>query len=654
MLTLGIAGHVDHGKTSLVRALTGIETDRLPEEQKRGISIELGFAWLDLATPAGGNQRVALVDMPGHERFVRRMISGAAGIDAVLLCIAADEGVMPQGREHLAICRLLGVRRGAIVLTKVDLADAFMLDLVREELTALTAGTFLEGAPVWPVSVRQPDSVAALREQLAAWCATFPTRSQDAMRPFRMAIDRSFSLPGRGTIVAGTAVQGQVAIEDALEILPSGKVFRVRSIERHGQTLAKAAAPGRVALNLAAATLEDAPVGSLLATPGTLPCTQRFDARLTLLDNGQKPLPVRRRATVHLGTTQVEGTVVQLTGEPQLPGSDALVQIHLDAPLPVAAGEGFVVRASRVDPRHGQTMAGGHVLHPAPQRHRLADAQVLATLTDLGSPRAEDQVAALLALAGVRGASEATLRQQAQAEPAAVERALKALLAAGRIRRAGAPPIYLSVPAVAFLESKILQVIAQFHQQQDQRPGIEPEQVHRLVGSWLDASATAQVLAGLLKRGALKQQGPLVALPSFAPRAVVQQDLVDTAVAAIAAQGLAPPTLNALAETLEIAAKDLAAALQVAVAQGRAVRLTEELYVDDAAVQAAVDQVLAVFSDAESFSTGALKDLLGLTRKHLIPFAEYLDAARVTVRDPSGNRRVRDKARQAWLAQQNT
>lgn len=647
MLTLGIAGHVDHGKTSLVRALSGIETDRLPEEQKRGISIELGFAWLDLTLPGRNTERVALVDMPGHERFVRRMISGAAGIDAVLLCVAADEGVMPQGREHLAICRLLGVRRGAIVLTKIDLADPFTLELVRAEVASLAADTFLDGAPVWEVSTRLPDSLAALRASLAAWCATLDAAGDQAARPFRMAIDRSFSLPGRGTIVAGTAVHGQIRTADTLEILPSGVLFRVRSIERHGQGVEQAAAPGRIALNLAAATLDEVPVGSVLATPGSLPCTRRFDALLMMLDHGQKPLPVRRKGTVHLGTTQVGGTVVQLSGEPQAPGSEAWVQIQLDAPLPVATDEGFVVRVSQADPRHGQTVAGGRVLHPAPQRHRLGDEQVLAALASLASPRAEDQIAALLALAGARGASEAALMRQARAEAAAVERALKALLANGRVRRAGSPPIFLSVPAATALETKIINVIELFHRQQGQRPGIEPEQVHRLVGTWLDATAIAHVLAGLCKRGALTQRGPLVALPTFAPRAAVPQALIDAVMVEIAAHGLAPPTLPVLAETLARDPKDLAAALQVACAQGLAVRLTEDLCVDAAAVQAAIDQVLDAFGAAESFSTGALKDLLGLTRKHLIPFAEYLDAARITVRDPSGNRRVRDKVRQA-------
>ena len=652
LLTLGIAGHVDHGKTALVRALTGIETDRLAEEQRRGISIELGFAWLDLTQADGARQRVGLIDMPGHERFVRRMISGTSGIDAVLLCVAADEGVMPQGREHLAICQLLGVRRGAIVLTKTDLADATLVELVREDLAALTAGTFLEHAPVWPVSVQRPETVAALRQTLAAWCQTLgkdPAHADNQGRPFRMAVDRAFSLAGRGTIVAGTAAQGVVKPEQILEVLPSGGSFRVRSIEQHGRSVADAVAPGRVALNLAGATLDEVPVGSVLAEPGSLPCTDRFDASLQLLEQGIKALPLRRRAMVHIGTTQVQGAVVQLSGQPQAPGTQAFVQIHLDAPLPIAPGERFVVRASRVDPRHGATLAGGVVLHPAPRRHRLADSEVAEQLAQLGGSDIDGQVLALVALAGVRGETDASLAQRASAGPAALTKALKGLLAAGKIRRAGTPTRYLSLAAVAELEQGVLRAVERFHARHPDKAGPEPEQLHHLAGAWLDAATLVQIAATLRKRGVLVDAAGCLALPGFEPRATVAPETVRALVDAIGGEALAPQATSAHGAALGLSARDLAATLQVALARGDLLRLAEDLHVATSAAHKARDRVLEAFADQASFSTGALKDLLSLTRKHLIPFAEYLDAERITVRDPSGNRRVRDRARQAWL-----
>jgi selenocysteine-specific elongation factor len=658
LLTIGIAGHVDHGKTSLVRALTGIETDRLPEEQRRGISIELGFAHLEVPLPGGQTTRVGIIDMPGHERFVRRMISGAAGLDAVLLVVAADEGVMPQGREHLAICRLLGVQRGAVVLTKVDLVDPFLRDLVAEDLSSLTDGTFLQGAPVWPVSVKEPATIEALRAHLGVLAADLlRVQAEHAQglttRPFRMAIDRSFTHRGRGTVVAGTAATGQVAVEDLVQILPGGATFRVRSLEQHGKSVATMQAPGRVALNLAAATLEEAPIGAVLVTPDSLATTSRFDALLHLLA-AQPPLGPRRRAMLHIGTTQVEATVVQLSGLEQEPGTDAFVQLHLDAPLAVAPGEPFVLRGSHVDPRFGQTLAGGRVLHGAPRRHRLGDEALLATLADLAGPRLDTQIHAAVAMADTRGETEASLIRLLPAPPAAIARGLKGLLADNKLRRAGTPPRHYTPQAMTRLETQLLSLVKRFHASQDARPGIEPDQLHRDLGTWLDPTATAQVVAGLVKRGLLEVRGPVLAEPGFRARAVASDQSVDTVASALEAHGLQVPTPAQLAEEVGLDPREVAVALQAGVAQGRIVRLAEDHYCGRQAVLAAVDRVIAAFVEREGFTTGELKDLLGLTRKHLIPFAEHLDAARVTVRDPSGNRRVRDRVREAWLQRGTT
>lgn len=651
MLTLGIAGHVDHGKTSLVRALTGIETDRLPEEQRRGISIELGFAWLDV--PDVG--RVALIDMPGHERFVRRMIAGAVGVDALLLVVAADEGVMPQGREHLAIAQLLGIRHGAIALTKTDLCDADMLDMARDDLAQLTAGTFLAGAPVWPVSVREPDTIAALQTQLQTFCqALQATRRQETEalgRPFRLAVDRSFSLKGRGTVVAGTAVAGQVELDQMLEVLPQRTSFRVRGLERHGEAQARVWAPGRVALNLAGASLDDVPVGAMLVTPGTVAVSDRFDVELTLLAHC-RPLPVRRRAAIQLGTAVSEGAIVLLDGQPLQPGHTALAQIRLDKPLAVAAGEGFVVRGSRVDPRFGQTLGGGRVLHPQPQRHKLNHPPVLEALARLAQPDAEAQVLGAIALAQGRGASDEELLRICTAPPSQLQKALKLLAERKQIQRMGAPPRWLQPKDVRDLGQAVVDTVREFHKAHPTRAGAEIADLQRQRAPWLEASAFAQICALIVRQGQLTVLGTALAVPGFAPRATASPELIVRLEALLTAQGLATETPAQLAEILQIDAKIVLLGLQTAQATGRVVRVAEDYWVLASAAQEARDRVLAAFVDAEGFSTGELKDVLALTRKHLIPFAEFLDGERLTVRDPAGNRRIRERARVAWLARQ--
>ena len=648
MLTLGIAGHVDHGKTSLVRALTGIETDRLPEEQRRGISIELGFAWLDVADVG----RVALIDMPGHERFVRRMIAGAVGVDALLLVVAADEGVMPQGREHLAIAQLLGIRHGAVVLTKTDLCDADMLAMARDDVAQLTQGTFLADAPVWPVSVRQPGTIAALQTQLSEFCQQLQVVRRHE-RPFRLAVDRSFTLKGRGTVVAGTAVAGQVELEQLLEVLPQRTQFRVRGLERHGVAQARVQAPGRVALNLAGATLDDVPIGAMLATPGTVAVSDRFDVTLTLLPHC-RPLPVRRRAAIQLGTALSEGAIVLLDGQPLQPGHTALAQIRLDRPQPVAAGEGFVVRGSRVDPRFGQTLGGGRVLHPQPNRHKLNDLIVLSALQQLGQADVEAQILGAVALAQGRGVTDDGLLRTCTAPIGQLQKTLKSLGDRKQILRLGTPPRWLEPADVAALGRSVLDAVRQFHAAQPTRLGAEVADLQRQLAPWLEASAFGQLCALAVRQGQLAAQGTALALPGFVAQATASPELVARLVALLAAQGLAPETPAQLAELLQAEARALVTALHAAQAAGQVVRVTEAYWVATPVAHAARERVLTAFADAAQFTTGELKDVLGLTRKHLIPFAEYLDAERLTVRDSTGNRRVRERAREAWLARSSS
>lgn len=663
-LTFGVAGHVDHGKTAMVRCLTGVETDRLAEEQRRGISIELGFAPLDLALPGGEPVRVGMVDMPGHERFVRRMIAGAVGIDAVLLVVAADEGVMPQAREHLAICELLGVRRGVVVLNKVDLVqdDPDLLDLLELELGDLGRGTFLDGAPVLRFSSRAPDAfLPALREglgQLAAAVLGERGEVRATRRKFRLPVDRAFHLHGRGTIVTGTAAAGAVTVGQTLRAAPGEARYRVRSIERHGAPVEQFDAPGRVALNLAGAETDDLGAGTVLCEDEGVAVSERIDAWLTTLPWLPAPLERRTRLMLHVGTARVGVRVVPLDREALMPGESGPAQLHLEQPVAVAAGERLVLRGSHEDPRHGRTVAGGRVLLTTPPRHRLDDAAVVAALTDLASTDEEAAVCAALAIADLAGQRVATLASEVPIPPERLDKLLARLAGRGRVRRVGAAGHWLHPDALAALEVRALAACAVAHAQAPERDGVERDALARRIGAWLDPTMLQGVFDGLLRRGALREGESGVALTDFVARRVAARDEVAAATHAVLAEtGLTPPTgdalLVAVRERAALAAADAAElrlALDAGQADGRVVRVAQDFYVDADAAVGLFEAVLGAFAASDGFSTGELKDLLGLTRKHLIPLAELLDAKRLTVRDPSGQRRIRQRALDDHLA----
>ncbi len=657
-LTFGIAGHVDHGKTSLVRALTGVETDRLSEEIRRGISIELGFAHMVVPDAGGNDISIGIVDMPGHERFVRRMIAGAAGIDAVVMVVAADEGIMPQGREHLGICELLGVQRGIIVVTKTDLADEDLLELVEEDIAGSFEGTFLEGAPLLRFSTRDADNlIGPLRDGLGAFASSV-RESQDIAgrhaRPFRLPVDRSFSMKGRGTVVTGTAACGEVAIGDVLRVWPGEGTARVREIERHGSSVERFAGAGRLALNLARAAVEEVPVGSVLSPAGALITTNRVDAHIKLLGHVTKPMKSRQRGLLHVGTAHVEAAITQLTGEPLMPGDEAFVQLHLDRPLALAPGERFVVRGSALDPRYGRTIAGGMLLHCLPPRHRLGDQAILDALAALSSSDIAERLDGLLTIAGMRGHSEDELVRFERDGAAAVTKALKSALSRNRVRRFGQGPRYFAPAAVNQLQKRLVSAVGRSHEEHPDRPGIEPDSLIEQVGAWLDDDALRGVIDRLVKSSALARHGTALAMPGFKPTIrTARAEVIEAVIEAIRRCKLATPApieLVGPGGVSGVGRDELDVAVRTACDSGRLLRIARDYYVAADSLQDAVATLFSRYGDQESFTTGELKEVVGLTRKHLIPLAEYLDGARVTVRDPAGNRRFRTRARQTLEA----
>jgi selenocysteine-specific elongation factor len=392
---VGTAGHIDHGKTALVRRLTGIDTDRLKEEKERGISIDLGFAHLVL--PSGA--RVGIVDVPGHERFVKNMLAGATGIDVALLVVAADEGVKPQTREHLAIVDLLGIRRGVVALTKTDLAPPERIARARDKVTELLRGTGLEGAPILPVSAVTGDGVAALLEALDQAAASAAERG--AGRPARLPIDRVFAIEGIGTVVTGTLWSGTIRAGDSLQILPSGRSVRVRRVEVHDAEVPAATAGQRTAVALHGAGREEIERGEWLVAPGGYRAAESLDVRLTMLpgDSRERALATRTRLRVHLGASEVLGRAVLLEGESLEPGTSAYAQLRLEHAVVAAPGDRLVLRSYSP----AVTIAGAVVIDPAPPRRSRLGSGDLERLKTLESGAHPDKVRWLAPESGTTG-----------------------------------------------------------------------------------------------------------------------------------------------------------------------------------------------------------------------------------------------------------
>src|SRR3989475_718801 len=380
---VGTAGHIDHGKSALVEALTGTNPDRLEEEKRRGITIDLGFAFLDL-----GDVRLGLVDVPGHERFVRNMLAGVGGIDLVLLVIAADESIKPQTREHFDICRLLQIRRGVVALTKSDLVEADVIELVRLEVEEFLRGSFLEGAPIVSVSAHTGAGLERLRQELARVAIEAP--GKDPTKYFRLPVDRAFAMKGFGTVVTGTLVSGAVKPEDEVELFPARRRVRVRGVQSGGRAVVRATAGQRTALNLAGVDLAEVERGMVLASPGRFEVSRRLDARVELLGSARR-LKNRARVHFHQGTAETVAEVILLDREELSPGATALAQLRLDDPVLVLPGDRFILR--QFSPV--VTIGGGAVLSALASRHRQRDSQVIPYLSTVESGNREEILAAM-------------------------------------------------------------------------------------------------------------------------------------------------------------------------------------------------------------------------------------------------------------------
>jgi selenocysteine-specific elongation factor len=622
----GTAGHIDHGKSTLVHALTGIDPDRLKEEKERGITIDIGFAHLDL----GGGLTLGIVDVPGHERFVKNMLAGVGGIDLVMLVIAADEGVMPQTREHLAICQLLRVRSGCVVLTKVDLAEPDWLELVREDVRGFLRGTFLEDAPLLPVSAKTGEGLPALRETLARLAGAVPARSTDAT--FRLPIDRVFTIRGFGTVVTGAVASGQLALEERVEVYPRGLQAKVRGIQTHGRPVPAAVAGQRAAVNLQGVERAAIERGDVLSLPGLLEPTYMLDATCELLADAPAPLRARQRVRFHIGTSEVMARVHLLEGASLEPGRTGYVQLRLEAPVVALPRDRYVIRS--YSPM--VTIGGGELLDVAPPKARRG-AEHVARLRVLERGEAAAVLEAHIERIGGGGARTAVLRARTPFGPEALRALLQDLVARGRVLLVDRE-WYVHAEAAGRLGREAEGELRAFHAREPLKPGMSKEELRTRLGT-LDERVFLALLERFAAAGLLVVEKDKVRAAQHAVRLTADQQAArDRLEAEFQGAGVAPPTLEEAFQKLGLAPPLGHAVAQLLVDGRRLVRIREGLYFHAEPLQGAVDRVLAFLRDRREITPQDIKDLLGISRKYAIPLLEWLDSQRLTVR--VGDKRV--------------
>ncbi len=624
-IVLGTAGHIDHGKTSLVKALTGIDTDRLKEEKERGITIELGFAHLRL--PSG--RRIGVVDVPGHEKFVKHMVAGATGIDLVMLVIAADEGVMPQTREHMEICTLLGVRHGMIALTKIDLVDEEMLELAREDVRSFVRGSFLEEAPLVPVSAATgqgiPEVIAAL-ERLAA---RVPERPPSSL--FRLPVDRVFTMKGFGTVITGTLVSGRVQVGDPVMIYPQGLPSRVRGLQVHNEPVSAAEAGQRTAVNFQGLEKEAIERGCVLAFPGTLKPSYMVDVSFHYLASAPKPLKNRTRVRFHAGTSEILGNLILLETDEIAPGGTTVAQLRLDQPVALVKGDHYVVRSySPV-----RTIGGGTVLHPIPPKHKRMQPEIVSFLKTVADCPAEELLERHVAQTGFAGISFAELRLVSALTDKALEGHLQGLLSRRAIVLVDRDQrTYVHEGRFRELVGIVAGALTRYHRDNPLKSGMPKEELKSRFPRPADPRLFQLVLQQMIREGTVLQEEKAVRLKTHeVALASDEATLREEILRAYRESGLQPPFFRDIVQTLKADPRQAKDVLHLLIEEGKIVRTKEDLYFHREAIEALRERMLAFFAQNPEMTPAQFKELTGgAPRKFLIPLLEYFDGKNFTLR----------------------
>jgi selenocysteine-specific elongation factor len=624
-IVLGTAGHIDHGKTALVKALTGIDTDRLKEEKERGITTELGFAHLDL-----GGRRFGLVDVPGHERFIKAMVSGAGGLDLVCLVIAADEGIMPQTQEHLDICQLLGVRRGVVALSKRDLVDDDWLALVTDDIRQGLAGTFLADAAIVPVSARTGAGLDELRTELVGLTEDLPARTADGT--FRMPLDRVFTIKGFGTVVTGTILGGTVREGDQLVAHPRGATGKVRGIQLYGDASGDARAGMRCALNLSGVSRDQLGRGDMLAHPGAIEPTHILDAQFRYLSTSKQPLGRRSRILLHHATAQLMATLVLADRDQLQPGEEALVQLRLDAETPLAAlpGDRFIARGFTVQEHYGTTIGGGEIVRVHAPKVKRSSEDAARTIARLADAEGDDRVALEVASARVAGRSKEELARRLGLPAAELDQRLDRLTESGELVRAG--DLFMHAAAFAGLEKAAVDQLDAFHAAEPHRDGMPKEDLRGRLPSSLPPKLYELLLAELGRRSAIEVAGDTVRRQKGA-RPSEKLDATSQAVLdQFRGWGLESPRLKEVPREIGKPDKEARAILDRLLSAKQLVRIKSDYYVAADAIDTLRDQLVAHLDQHGQITPAEWKAITGASRKFSIPLAEYFDSEKLTLR----------------------
>lgn len=621
---IGTAGHVDHGKTLLVKALTGIDTDRLVEEKKRGITIELGFAHLDFddGTQAG------IVDVPGHEKFIKNMLAGAGGIDLAMLVVAADEGFMPQTVEHLGILSLLGIQDGLVVITKCDMADPEWVEMVKEDVRTHVEGTFLEGKPVFTVSAYTGQGIPELRQALKELVQK--AAEKNMRTPFRLPIDRVFSVDGFGTVVTGTLIEGSVSNGDMAEILPGGVQARVRNLQVHDRDVETAYAGQRVAINLAGVKKADLGRGDVIARPGSVRTSLMLDARLQNLKNSQRTILSGSQVHLYHGSAVRLCKVVLLDRDALQPGESCYAQLRLTEEIAAKRGDRFVIRF--YSPL--ETIGGGVVLDDLPRRHKRGDQAVLEALAIRESGSGDDQLVQLVA---EHGHSLPTLEKLAAPQNLDREelgRSLEELTSAGKVLQP-LPGRYLAASVFDAIWDSCRGLLEQYHRQNPLHAGMKVAELRQKLLKNTDQAVADAILAALAREGKIKAVADRYALADFAVHLTKRQSAIrEKLLQTYRKAGLEVPGLDEVIVSFPPAEQgDCRQVVESLVSGGGLVMLTPQLCLHSQVYAQVCDKTRDFMAEHQELTLAEFRDLLGTSRKYALAVLEYYDKNKILKKD---------------------
>jgi len=626
---LGTAGHIDHGKTALVKALTGVDTDRLKEEKERGITIELGFTFMDL--PSG--IRLGIIDVPGHEKFVKHMVAGVWGIDLVALIIAADEGFMPQTREHLDICSLLKVKKGLIVLTKIDLVDDEILELVREEVTETVRNTFLKDSPILPISSTSGKGIPELVLTLDHLSKEVEERSSRGL--FRLPIDRVFVMKGFGTVVTGTMVSGSLSLGEMVEILPSGLEGKVRNLQVYNRPVERAMAGQRAAVNLQGIEASVIERGDILVHPTTLTPTRLIDVYLEYLPNAPRPLKHRTKQRFHIGTNLTTASVFLLDREELAPGDEGVAQLRLERSVVALPQDHFVIRGSGVI----QTLGGGVVLDTHPVKHRRYSPPVIKDLHLLRDGTGEQILGQHILRSGASGIAFGDLLNRVAMPPDEIQMNLRKMMEKGDILLLDPERLkVINIHEYDRLKEMVLQQLKEFHQRFPMKSGLAKEELRTKLPAEMDVKLFQILLNGLIKYKDVILEKDKLRLPEHQVSSADEKGLVKRVEEAILKGGLQPPSFKELSEEWLEEEEEVRSVLEHLVHEGVFVKIKSGMYFHRIHFDQLREALIAYLKFHKEITTPQFKELTGASRKYAIPLIEYFDQIKLTLR--LGEKRV--------------